>query len=747
MNKLSLLLQEEDRHIHLAELGTEILRELFMAAKKLAVYPPEHPQALCAVERPLLLFGKWFNIFTVADVECDHGVLYVAGIEAPRGPFSDGLARDLEALALHRVVFLPGLSGPDLLNFLERTNARVPLAKVDQYMWNFLKSQNIDRICVNDEEWEHSFARRRRVRVEDARELSVENLVLAEWGDHTELVSAVTAGYSPDAETLRETYGCFFTPRILQQVLPDRFAAIAPEDLMELVTAQLGDSTTALSTLVESSSRLDFLRHLVSAFQRHPRRRDLMELLRQHFHRHGMSETAARVLDAQSRVQLEVMGEVDHLTTRVFSTACTQEDLGGWSGAFARLLRCGFSEKPQSVLAALLLHLKRDDRDARRKAQFLLGRALGAATATGHPELVGWLAERMTSDVVHGEDTFEYSDLLAGAGEQLITAGRLDLLAVAAGRMRQAINDGAPLSERLVATHVLDRWSQPHLVTVLMRVVTEELPGDAARAMDVLAAVAGAEVARQAAARVTHSERRVRLAMLKLLAELGKDALQICVELLAPDELWVREADESRLADRAWYTVRNALHILGRLEMDGALSALRPHLADPDPRVRKELVCTFERIGGEDALRYLVLLAEDQTEEVRQAAIVALGATGSEHEVFVLRELFASDAGSAEKILFAIGHIGGRQAKEFLFNVLEDDAVLERVGYGNRRAALREVALKALVQNPDAEIVQRIETYCHKHDRTFRIPFVTDALEDTAKLSLDRARLRVRDGS
>ena len=60
--------------------------------------------------------------------------------------------------------------------------------------------------------------------------------------------------------------------------------------------------------------------------------------------------------------------------------------------------------------------------------------------------------------------------------------------------------------------------------------------------------------------------------------------------------------------------------------------------------------------------------------------------------------------------------------------------MLERVGYGNRRAALREVALKALVQNPDAEIVQRIETYCHKHDRTFRIPFVTDALEDTAKM-------------
>ena len=90
--------------------------------------------------------------------------------------------------------------------------------------------------------------------------------------------------------------------------------------------------------------------------------------------------------------------------------------------------------------------------------------------------------------------------------------------------------------------------------------------------------------------------------------------------------------------------------------------------------------------GGTDALRFLVDLAEDPDREVRLAAIVALGAAGGEHEIFVLRELFGADADSAEKIIYAIGHIGGRQAKEFLFALLDDDSEFRSSGLGERAA-------------------------------------------------------------
>ena len=80
-----MLLREEDRHIHAAELATEILRELFMATKKLTVYQSDHPQALSSTERPLLLFKKWFRIRQVADIVCDPDPMARSGevLEAP----------------------------------------------------------------------------------------------------------------------------------------------------------------------------------------------------------------------------------------------------------------------------------------------------------------------------------------------------------------------------------------------------------------------------------------------------------------------------------------------------------------------------------------------------------------------------------------------------------------------------------------------------------------------------------------
>jgi len=164
MNKLSLLLQEDDTDIQLAELGTEILRELFMAAKKLAVYQPDHPQALRAIERPHLLFRKWFAFSTVADLLRDGSLVYFGGVEMPRGPFTDGLVRDLDALQLKRVVFLPHLTEQDLLAFLTRLQERVPLARVESFMWNHLEKQGITSIRVNDPEWNERLAGQRRFR-------------------------------------------------------------------------------------------------------------------------------------------------------------------------------------------------------------------------------------------------------------------------------------------------------------------------------------------------------------------------------------------------------------------------------------------------------------------------------------------------------------------------------------------------------------------------------------------------------
>jgi HEAT repeat protein len=275
---------------------------------------------------------------------------------------------------------------------------------------------------------------------------------------------------------------------------------------------------------------------------------------------------------------------------------------------------------------------------------------------------------------------------------------------------------------------------------LLFRAVTDERDGDSADAAVALGALGGKEVARRAVTHITHAQRRVRLAMLDLLGSMGPDATQVCIECMSPKELWLARREGGQLADESWYTVRNALHILGRVGGEGVLNILKNHAHDQDLRVRLEIIRALERIGTAEARAMLVSFASDPSLDMRRAGMVALGASGDEHEVYVLKELFVSDPESAETAIYAIGHIGGRAAKDFLFGILEDDSVLNSAGYGARTDAMREVALKALVQNPDAEIVGRIETYCRANNRTFRIPMVTENLSDTAKLTLERTR-------
>jgi len=131
-------------------------------------------------------------------------------------------------------------------------------------------------------------------------------------------------------------------------------------------------------------------------------------------------------------------------------------------------------------------------------------------------------------------------------------------------------------------------------------------------------------------------------------------------------------------------------------------------MSDADPRVRLEVVRALENIGDAEALNSLLAMTDDQDVEVRHGAVIAMGAAGGEHEVFVLQELFDSDASRSEKIIQAIGHLGGTQSKSFLFDLLESEAGFQKAGLKNEIERLREEVLRVLAQNPDSEIIARI---------------------------------------
>jgi hypothetical protein len=731
-----LLINDHDLQTDLVEFGQSVVRELYLATRKLEGGELEFSAVQRVLDRPLAHLRKWFRLFTVADVDLSGPALRFGGLELPQSAFGTGLSRLLRERGVTQLVCVPPVSTPELHALLKGLAAPA----TEGSLVRRLADREVRCVRLNDGEWQTRLALRPAPRIDASGRAPLRSYLLEHWAEAADLVCCAAACSVPDSDRLVLRWQCHATPPVVEAVLAERLASLPPQAVLEFARSQLEGRHSAGGGLPVPPDAA-FWQHLLAAVVHHPYAYELTHALREMLDQHHLRLDVDELLDPQVRIQYDATRAVFDLTARVFSTACTVEDLKRWGPVFARLLRTGTQGQSASILEALLLHLKRDDREARRRAHYLLGCALAACGATGDQATVGWLSERIVTDLVAGEETYEFSDLLAGAGELLMSAGDWDALSKLASRLRTLQTQASNPARERVCQVVLERWRQPQWIARLFRAVEEE--GRSAGAVAALAALGGRDVAHQAASLITHSERRVRLAMLELLSGLGADAVAVCLERLSPRALWQNRGAGGTLADESWYTVRNILHILGRVAQEDVLPVLRQYQGDPDQRVRLEIVRALERHGSAEARALLVELAEDPATEVRRAAITAIGTTGGDHEVFILQEFLRSDPETAETTLLAMGHIGGRAAKDLLFAVLETDQVIAGAGLLHRAEALRDAALKALVHNPDSEIVSRIEAFCRKTGRTFRIPLVTDSQSQSGRVRMERARDRL----
>src|SRR2546422_473691 len=127
--------------------------------------------------------------------------------------------------------------------------------------------------------------------------------------------------------------------------------------------------------------------------------------------------------------------------------------------------------------------------------------------------------------------------------------------------------------------------------------------------------------------------RRVRIRMCEVLARVGVSAI---LPLL------------SRLADKRWFVVRNALYTLRKIGHASAFPAIVAALEHPDPRVRLEAVRVAVQVGGAAAKAPVLRRVHDPDASVRRAAISAVGAPGNDGAVPELRKVLLGPGARSE---------------------------------------------------------------------------------------------------
>ncbi len=120
------------------------------------------------------------------------------------------------------------------------------------------------------------------------------------------------------------------------------------------------------------------------------------------------------------------------------------------------------------------------------------------------------------------------------------------------------------------------------------------------------------------------------------------------VSLLKEMERSSIQAFTARLEDPRWFLVRNVVHILGELGDLEALPALKQVGKHPDPRVRKEAVRSFMRLGGPECEDQIVASITDRDRSVQVAAVNALSVLRGRRSEGIVLDILRRTGGYAD---------------------------------------------------------------------------------------------------
>lgn len=152
------------------------------------------------------------------------------------------------------------------------------------------------------------------------------------------------------------------------------------------------------------------------------------------------------------------------------------------------------------------------------------------------------------------------------------------------------------------------------------------------------------------------------------------------------------------LQDDRWYVLRNIVAILGEIGEQNSVAYLQPLLEHQDLRIARETIRALARIGGDQALKSLLLVVDRGRRELYPQAILALGVMKNPGAVSKLVKIMKSRDPFMKKIelktsaIKALGRIGSPAAAPALERLAK-----RRPLWGKKRfAALRILAIAAL---------------------------------------------------
>ena len=709
MNRPTSPIRESTLSFNLNDEAHNFIRELAMACRKMSIYGAGHPLALKAVDKPFFLLSSIFKYKVLANLNMRRGELTLLNIRLRESPFSAQIVQLLQALDVSSVVFERRMRINDFSYFVQtlvdrQTRYNAAYALADQ-----LARKEIDTIRVNSEQGYHLFEDRKQYRGDVDGDFSVRRLALDQLGDDPICLARI---HNTNEQGLLEN-GIDFDPDIIAYLIPEKMAAfdaLRVRKLLVELAEQINTAGFAPKKSYEATSDYMALFKLVGY---HPDKKRITADLddRRGFQDEGEGRESYTETGA---IKLQTSAHIDQLLERLFSVSPEQIEPDAFADAFVRLLKTGQQPKALEVVSRLLDLMSAPEPDCRQRALNLL--ELAAKELGRIPDTA--ILDEVTSDAIsrlqaHSE-TYEYSEFFWQLFLACKDTQRYDLAARLTRAMatRRTISGNVTVYDSMAVKKGFENIGRRATVDALVRELVTASGETGGFLKDILVAIGSEEIALALSQIISHPQRAVRQLTLKILAELGKSSLRVFSGILDDDAMFTRDHTRHELPDENWYVIRNSIFVLGSLRDPEGVAPLRARIDDKDVRVRREIVTALEKIGGEEAIDCLTLMAEDPISEVREAAVVAIGLIGKTDSAPLLIDIARKDPRNSIKAVTALGKMGGPEARDFLGRLLNDSEAAADLTRGVvSKEDLRVAAVKALGQIGDSDAIEHVRQF------------------------------------
>jgi len=724
----------KDSHlrVNLNELVHTLVRELATSLRKIGIYGPGHPSSVKALEKPFMAFDRIFKFKKFININLQQGYLFVLNIRLKESVFNQEILKYMQSLDINGILFDREMSVPEFGKFCDRLVRRVSASDNAINMSSYLKDHKVRTIEVNSERAYWNFENMTHIRGDVDFDTSIGNVLSMFLPNNIDKLARL---YRMD-ENYALRKGFDFEYDLVKLAIPEKVSVLPAEKIKEQVTQHL-------LKLIESDSeqRNELLENgkvIYQLINYHPDKENIIEkidvLNKEHEeYLHQLKEFRSPT----GKIKLETSNYIDNLLENIFSESSPSLDSEEFIDAFNKLLKTGQQKKAKDIISGFVDKMTSASFNERQKSLSLLLTLIQSINPVTENQLFCQVIDKICNDITAKKETYEYSELILAIIDRTFYQRKFDKIAtiVKVMNQRRIQKDTVMVYDSLVIKKVFGRLNENEfidkLIAELLNVNNLTIPD-----LKIIFAELGSEEAAMALSNIiSHPNRQVRQYSMKFLSEMGKAALAVCARILTDKNLFERHDGRYELPDESWYIVRNAIFVLGLLEDKEGAVLLRRNINDPDIRVRREILASLERIGGEEACDIFMMMANDVDREIRQSAVLKIGIVGDQEHAPLLIDLATTNPNIAIQAIQSLGHMGGKKAVEFLGRTLLDaEEVAVMAGDVISKDDLRLTLIKALGKIGGRLALQKIIDYKENMPKAQKIFFknstINKAIED-----------------